>query len=123
MRELIAGRGVDVAIDAIGYASTVAQASAMTRKAGTAVIVGMAGRAETLTIPLATYAHDERRIVGSFYGSSEARRDFQRCIDLAERGLLDLGSLVSREIGLADLDDAFRAMEDGEVLRSVITFN
>jgi S-(hydroxymethyl)glutathione dehydrogenase/alcohol dehydrogenase len=48
------------------------------------------------------------------------RRDFPRFVELAETGRLDLGALVSRHIHLDEVDDAFRAMEAGEVIRSVI---
>ena len=54
------------------------------------------------------------------YGSSQNRRDFQRYIDLVETGRLDVGSMVSRRIKLDEINDAFRAMEAGEVIRSVI---
>ena len=49
------------------------------------------------------------------------RRDFQRFADLIETGRLDTSSMVSRTIGLDDVNEAFRAMEAGEVIRSVIT--
>ena len=49
------------------------------------------------------------------------RRDFQRFADLIETGRLDTSAMVSRTIGLSDVNEAFRAMEAGEVIRSVIT--
>ena len=49
------------------------------------------------------------------------RRDFQRFADLIETGRLDTSSMVSRTIGLDGVNDAFDAMEKGEVIRSVIT--
>ena len=39
---------------------------------------------------------------------------------LVETGRLDIGSMVSRRIKLDEVNDAFRAMEAGEVIRSVI---
>ena len=48
------------------------------------------------------------------------RRDFPRFVSLAETGRLDLGTMVSRRIHLHEVNDAFRAMEKGEVIRSVI---
>ena len=49
------------------------------------------------------------------------RADFPRFVGLVETGRLDLGSMVSAQIGLDDVNDAFRAMQAGEVIRSVIT--
>jgi Zn-dependent alcohol dehydrogenase len=43
-------------------------------------------------------------------------------IRLHRAGKLDLDELVTRRIKLDDLDDAFRAMEAGEVARSVIVY-
>ena len=49
------------------------------------------------------------------------RRYFQRFADLIETGRLDDEALVSRTIKLDEVNEAFRAMEAGEVIRSVIT--
>jgi Zn-dependent alcohol dehydrogenase len=37
-----------------------------------------------------------------------------------ETGRLDIAAMVSRRIKLDEVNDAFRAMEAGEVIRSVI---
>ena len=58
--------------------------------------------------------------MGCVYGSAQVRRDFPRLISLAETGRLDLGAMVSRRIGLDEVNEAFRAMDAGEVIRSVI---
>ena len=38
-------------------------------------------------------------------------------------GRLDLDGMVTREVGLEDLEEAFRAMLAGEVIRSVVVFD
>ena len=38
-------------------------------------------------------------------------------------GRLDLDGMVTRRLGLDDLDEAFRAMLAGEVIRSVVMFD
>jgi Zn-dependent alcohol dehydrogenase len=43
-------------------------------------------------------------------------------VALQQAGRLDLERLVSRRIGLDEVNDAFRAMEAGEVARSVVVF-
>jgi Zn-dependent alcohol dehydrogenase len=40
-----------------------------------------------------------------------------------DQGRLDLDRVVSRKIGLDDVEEAFQAMERGETLRSVIMFD
>ena len=64
--------------------------------------------------------YEEKKLLGCIYGSAQVRRDFPRFIALTETGRLDLGAMVSRRIKLDEVNDAFRAMQAGEVIRSVI---
>jgi S-(hydroxymethyl)glutathione dehydrogenase/alcohol dehydrogenase len=54
------------------------------------------------------------------YGSANVRRDFPRFVELAETGRLDLEAMVTKRIGLDDVNDALGAVERGDVIRSVI---
>src|SRR5690242_8892836 len=121
VQQLTGGRGVDYAFEVIGLPETTLQAYNMIRKGGTAVMVGMTRGEAELTIPTFDLFFNEKTLKGCKYGSGQVRRDFQRFADLIETGRLDTSSMVSRTIGLDDVNDAFRAMENGEVIRSVIT--
>ena len=68
-------------------------------------------------------AAQEKRLLGTVYGSAQVRRDFPRLIGLVETGKLDLGDMVSRTITLDEVNDGLRAMQDGEVIRSVIEYS
>jgi S-(hydroxymethyl)glutathione dehydrogenase/alcohol dehydrogenase len=59
-------------------------------------------------------------VLGCVYGSAQVRRDFPRLIGLIEHGKLDVGTMVSRTMHLHEVNDAIRAMQDGEVIRSVL---
>jgi len=48
------------------------------------------------------------------------RRDFPLLIGLIETGRLDVGDMVTRKLDLDEINEGFRAMQDGEVIRSVI---
>ena len=74
----------------------------------------------TVTFPAFGLFYDEKRLLGCIYGSAQVKRDFHRFIALTETGRLDLGAMVSRRIKLDEINDAFRAMQAGEVIRSVI---
>jgi len=91
------------------------------RLGGTAIMVGMTRAEAQITLPTFDLFFNEKTLKGSKYGSGQVRRDFQRFIDLIETGRLDTSTMVSRTIKLDDVNDAFRAMEAGEVIRSVIT--
>lgn len=114
------GRGSDYAFEVIGHPDTITQAYATARRGGTVVVVGMARSDATVTFGALALFYDSKRILGCLYGGAQVRRDFPRFVQLAETGRLDLESLVSRHVHLDDVNDAFRAMEAGEVIRSVI---
>src|SRR5690349_15061744 len=121
VQQLTSGRGVDYAFEVIGLPETTLQAFNMIRKGGTAVMVGMTRAEATVTLSTFDLFFNEKTLKGCKYGSGQVRRDFQRFADLIETGRLDTGSMVSRTIKLDEVNEAFRAMEAGEVIRSVIT--
>ncbi|HUZ76167.1 MAG TPA: Zn-dependent alcohol dehydrogenase [Chloroflexota bacterium] len=122
VRALTGGRGADYTFEALGLPETIVQAYNMARRGGTATIVGMARADATITLPAQALFRNERRFLGSYYGSAQVQRDFPRLINLVESGRLDVGAMVSRRIAVDGVNEAFRAMEAGEVIRSVITW-
>jgi S-(hydroxymethyl)glutathione dehydrogenase / alcohol dehydrogenase len=123
IQELTGGRGVDVAFEVIGLKTTVQQALAMARRGGQAIIVGVPKMEQVLEVPIAMeLLVNEKQVRGSWYGSSNVQRDVPMLIDLYKQGTLKLDELVSRTIGLSDINDAFKAMEAGEVARSVVVY-
>jgi S-(hydroxymethyl)glutathione dehydrogenase / alcohol dehydrogenase len=120
VQQLTSGRGVDYSFEVIGLPETVVQAYGMARRGGTAVVVGMPRMDSQVTLPGFQLFYEEKKLLGCVYGSAQVRRDFGRFIDLIETNRLDVGSMVSRTIKLDEVNDAFRAMEAGEVIRSVI---
>jgi len=61
-------------------------------------------------------------VKGCWYGSSNVNADVPKLIELWRDGQLDLEGLISRRIAIEDVNDAFAAMQSGEVARSVITY-
>jgi S-(hydroxymethyl)glutathione dehydrogenase/alcohol dehydrogenase len=120
VQALTGGRGADYAFEVIGLPETIVQAFATARRGGTAVVVGMPRMDSMVTLPGFGLFYEEKRLLGCVYGSAQVRRDFPRFIGLVETGRLDLGAMVSRRIKLDEVNDAFRAMQAGEVIRSVI---
>jgi S-(hydroxymethyl)glutathione dehydrogenase / alcohol dehydrogenase len=120
VREATGGRGADHAIEAVGLSSTILDAWAACRRGGTVTVVGAGRFDDPVTIPALNLMLDAKRLQGCVYGSTDPTRDFPRMVGHALRGELDLAALVSRRIGLDDVNDAFAAMVAGEVARSVI---
>jgi S-(hydroxymethyl)glutathione dehydrogenase/alcohol dehydrogenase len=120
VQALTGGRGVDYSFEVIGLPQTIQQAFASARRGGTAVIVGISEVNDPLPIGLRDAFMGVKNLIWTLYGSMQVKRDFNRLIDLVEAGRLDLSGMVSRTITLDEVNDAFRAMEAGEVIRSVI---
>ena len=120
--ELTGGRGVDYAIEVIGSAVTLRQAYDMVRRGGVVVAVGVPRFDAEMTFPINDLVIGEKQIRGSLYGSAQVATEMPRLVGFAESGQLDLGAMVSRTIALDDINDGFRAMQAGEVIRSVISY-
>ncbi len=59
-------------------------------------------------------------LTGSSYGSARPRIDMPKLVDLYLAGKLKLDELISRRYPLDGINEAFQALRDGEVARSVI---
>jgi len=116
-------RGADVAFEVIGLGPTIEQTIAMTRRGGQSILVGVPKMEVMLNVPaFFGVVLQEKTIKGCWYGSSNVHTDVPKLARLYSEGQLKLDELVSREIKLDDVNDAFRAMEAGEVARSVIVY-
>ena len=68
------------------------------------------------------FLHD-KRILGSFYGGADVRRDYPRLLALWRAGRLDLDSMISRRLELDEINDALDALKGGtNVIRQIVTF-
>jgi S-(hydroxymethyl)glutathione dehydrogenase / alcohol dehydrogenase len=121
VRALTGGRGVDYAFDVVGAPEVVVSTYRMIGKGGMLVLVGYGPMQAELRLPAFDLQAQEKIVKGCVAGSAQVRRDFQRFIDLIERGRLDTGSLVTQEIGLDGVNAAMSDMVEGKVIRSVIT--
>ncbi len=123
VQALTGGRGVDFAFEAVGSHALELQALQMTRRGGTTVFIGVPGFVKQLELPSMQLIMEDRTIKGSYYGSARVMRDFPRFIELIESGRLDVASMVTRHYALDEVNDAFAAMRDGEVVRGVVVPN
>lgn len=119
IRALTGGRGVDVAIEAVGRGDLLEEALRATRRGGTTVVVGAPSFDTTVSISPMSLMVDDRAIKGSFYGDTRAARDIPRYVELVESGRLDLAGLVSRHIGVHEVGDALRGL-GGDEIRTVM---
>jgi S-(hydroxymethyl)glutathione dehydrogenase/alcohol dehydrogenase len=117
------GLGVDYAFEAIGIPDVVAQAFMALKRGGKVIVVGVPGFGVDFVLPGCLFSLEERSVIGSLFGSTNMQRDVPRFIDLYKQRRLRLDELVTQEIGIEDVNDAFEAMEKGDVIRSVIVYD
>lgn len=125
VRALTQGLGVDVALEATGVPGVVGQVMAMLATSGVGVAIGVPPPESAVTIewtggPGAAYANKASLLVSD--GGDPLQEDFHTWLRWAVDGTLDLDAMVSAEGRLreADIEEAFRAMLAGEVVRTVL---
>ena len=114
------GERLDFVFDVVGRPETVALGIRMLGHAGTLVYIGLPQPGAEAVVPL-DYAFDRRlRILVSHGGDHVPAEDFPLLAQLALDGRLDLVGMVTKRIGLDDVEQAFEDMEAGDVIRSVV---
>ena len=119
--QLTQGRGVDVAIEALGTQKTFEAALRVLRPGGTLSSLGV--YSSDLTIPLDAFAAglgDHRIVTGLCPGGKERMR---RLMSVIATGRVDLGAMVTHRYKLDDIEaayDLFGHQRDG-VLKVAIT--
>jgi len=121
VRELCGRGGADYAIEVVGSARTIEQALQMVHRGGTVVVVGISPAGTRLAID-PTLLLQERVLTGSSFGGSRQRVDLPMYVELFMQGKYKLRELITGEIDLAALNDAYARLERGEVRRSVIRY-
>ena len=120
IRELTGGRGADFVFDTVGSPATLATAIACTRKGGAVVLTGLSRQDAQGSIPMFPFVMQEKRLIGSVYGSGQPLKDIPRLVSLYQAGRLKLDELVSRTYPLDKVNDALAALAASDGARGVI---
>jgi S-(hydroxymethyl)glutathione dehydrogenase/alcohol dehydrogenase len=113
--------GVDFAFEVVGTQKTIEQALLATHRGGTCVVVGVSPAGTRLSIDPAMFLQ-QRVLTGTSFGGGRQRTDVPMLIDLYMDGKYKLNEMITRRVGLDDLNGAFDAMVQGEVKRSVVVY-
>jgi S-(hydroxymethyl)glutathione dehydrogenase / alcohol dehydrogenase len=120
VRSLTSGRGADFVFDTVGSPATLAAAIASARKGGAVVLTGLSRVDNQGSIPMFPFVMQEKRLIGSVYGSGNPARDIPQLARLYQDGKLKLNELVSRTYPLAGINDALAALAASDGARGVI---
>jgi NDMA-dependent alcohol dehydrogenase len=98
-------------------------ALSLTRKGGTCVLTGMTKQTtSSVAMNLQEFILWNKNLVGTVYGSCNPRVDIARFIRLYEAGLLQLDEMITRRYRLDDINEGYRDLLNGEIIRGVIDF-
>jgi Zn-dependent alcohol dehydrogenase len=116
----LTGGGVDVAIEAVGSPSTMAQGFAALRPGGALIAVGLTSAAASAAVPVNELVQQQKVLVGSLYGSANPSLDLPRVFRLYRAGRLPLDQLLGTTYPLEAVGKAYDELRAGAVGRSVV---
>lgn len=105
---LTEGRGADVALEVVGATPTIKTAIESVRKGGSVTLVGNV--APTIELPLQSVVTREIRLQGTCGCNGE----YPECIDLINRGIINVAPLITAKIALADGPAWFDRLHAGD---------
>jgi len=114
VRAITGGRGVDVAMEALGSPGTFRTAVMTVRDGGRAVMVGIAAVGVDAAVPITHIVRRQITVKGSY--GARATTDLPALMRLVAEGHLDIRAPVTRSFSLADADAAYRTLDRGEIL-------
>lgn len=118
VQQLTKGQGVDVAIEVLGRPETVQNAFLMTRDGGTTVVVGIGVGKTTAGIEITRLVRRSIRLIGSY--GCRVRTDLPAILEHVEKGEFAISRLVTRRYRLEEVNDAYQALNRGEIIGRAI---
>ena len=113
--------GVDFSFDAVGNKQLVEYCFYSLVPHGLATIVGALPPNQKIELNPGHF-FVEKRIQGCYMGSNRFQIDMPKYLDLYRQGRLNLDDMITRRGRLEDINEAFRAMQAGEVTRTVLMY-
>lgn len=123
IQALTEGRGGDYVFEAAGLPSVQEECLEAVRPGGLVVFAGLAPMGSVTNLPGAILTRTEKTVTGSYYGTTNTKRDFPQYADLYMRGLLDLDRLISKTYTLDEINTAYAEMLTGGMARGVIVLD
>lgn len=116
----LTGGGANYSIESAGKTETIQQAVSAIRRGGKCIVVGMAPIGSMVNILSYEFLLG-KTITGTVQGGVRHQLDIPRYVDMYMDGRIPIDKVISnRYHGLNEANEAFRALEAGEVIRSVV---
>ncbi|MEU9200246.1 zinc-binding dehydrogenase [Streptomyces sp. NPDC048332] len=117
----ITGRGADHVFDFVGVRPVTAQGMQMLGKGGGLYLIGVGANDAGIEVSTLSALGNSQKVQGVYMGSSNLKRDIPFYASMYLQGRMNLDDLVSKEIGLADIEQGYESLKDGTTARVVIT--
>ncbi len=115
--DLSGGYGFDIIIDATGSPRAMERALGILSKGGKFLVFSGVERGTTLSIDIHSLHYGEMSVVGSFHHTPDTVR---RAIDILRKNHKKLESLITHELPLERIEEAFRLMMEKKALKVAI---
>ena len=112
--------GADAAVEAVGRPATMRAAFNALRPGGTLVAVGLAALGEEFSLPTNELVQQEKRVVGSLYGSASPPLELPRIFSLYKAGRLPLERLLGAAHPLSAVNEAYAELIAGAPGRALV---
>jgi NDMA-dependent alcohol dehydrogenase len=125
MSETTWDRGFDKVIMTMGVGNgdALGQAFWLGGKRSKIVVTNIHPTSEaSIAIPAVFLTVFEKQLIGSLFGSGNARRDIPKLLELYTQGQLDLDGLVTRTYPLEGINDGYADMYAGKNIRGVLVY-
>lgn len=119
VKDLTGGAGADCSIEAAGVPALMEQAFGSIHNGGKCVIAGMAALGSMVSFAPFEFLLG-KTITGSVQGGIIPSVDIPRLVDMFMDGKLPVDKLLSKTFPLDQINEAFQALENKEVIRSII---
>jgi len=109
LKEITGGRGVDIAVEALGRPETFKQCVDAVVDGGKAVMVGIAPAGVFAPVEITRLVRRQIKIIGSY--GAKARADMPAILRLVQRGFIDVKSPITARYSLKDSAQAYRDLD------------
>ncbi|MCY0894626.1 MAG: zinc-binding dehydrogenase [Acidibacillus sp.] len=113
VKALTSGKGVDVAIEALGSTQTFSLASELVRDGGRVIVVGIAKSGLTAPVELQRVVRRGLQIIGSY--GARVRTDMPKIIQLTASGQMNYKQSITEAFSLEQADEAYTALRNRQI--------
>ena len=115
--------GADYVIDCVGAKGIQRQGFDMLRTSGGGALylVGVGHGEASIELNSFEMLQGKYRVEGVYMGSTNPKADVPMVVDLYGQGRFELDKLVSQEISLGEINEAYKMLSDPDIARIVVT--